>query len=281
MARLFLTGGSGLLGHRVAKIFRQGGWEVIAPTHAELDLIDGDTVDAALSTAAPDLIINCAAQRKPDLCEADTPEVRALNIHLPERLARRGIPLVHISTDYVFNGANAPYAPDARRCPVNTYGRQKALAEQAVESYDHVLILRLPILYGPTKDWRTSAVTVLAANLRAAQGAPVLMDDIAIRYPTLTDDIARQLLALAPHVGKPLHGIWHYSGDEPMTKFQMAQVMAPMVGCAMTQCIPDTRPPTVPRPYDCHLSTHTLQQSGHYVRPTPFREAIASIIRNS
>ncbi len=279
MAHLFLTGGSGLLGQRIAKIFRQHNWNVVAPSHAELDCTDAVALNQALYAATPDLIINCAAQRNPDLCETDTPEIRALNILLPKRLAQTGLPTLHLSTDYVFNGANAPYTPDARRCPINAYGRQKMSAEQAIEDKENVLILRLPILYGPTNHWHTSAVTVLAANLLAAKGAPVLIDNIAIRYPTLTDDIARQLLAIAPSVGKKYHGIWHYSGEEPMTKFQMAQIMAPMIGCAITQCVPDECPPTVPRPYNCHLSTRTLQQTGLYISPSPFREAIARILK--
>ncbi len=278
MARLFLTGGSGLLGHTVAKVFREAGWEVVAPTHAELELTDWDALQSALDSAAPELIINCAAQRRPDLCEAETPAVRALNCELPERLAKTQLPCIHLSTDYVFNGANAPYETDARRSPINAYGRQKAMAEAALEDFEKVLILRVPILYGPTDDWRSSAVTVLAANLVAAKGASVLMDDIAIRYPTSTVDIARQLLRLAPHIGK-LRGIYHYSGDEPMTKFLMAMTMAPLVGCSPKQCLQDLRPPTVPRPYDGHLSVRKLQQTGLYHPPTPFREAIREVLQ--
>lgn len=273
--RLFLTGGSGLLGRQVRQVFTEAGWQVEAPTHGELDLTDLPAVAARVAAAAPDVIVHCAAQRRPDLCEGGAPEVEVLNVALPEVLARSGCPMIHLSTDYVFNGANAPYEPTARRCPLNAYGRQKAAAEAAIEGFEQVLILRVPILFGPTPDWRASAVTVLAANLAEARGACVKMDDTAIRYPTFTRDIARQLLVLAPALcERRVRGIFHYSGEEAMTKFQMGQTMAPLIGCSPGQCLPDYTPPAVPRPYDCHLSTRTLQQSGLFVRPTPFATAL-------
>ena len=273
--KLLLLGASGLLGRQVAATFRAAGWELAAPTHREVDLARPDAVAALLATAAPDLILNCAAQRRPDLCEGNAPEVLALNVDLPRRLAESGRPLIHISTDYVFNGANAPYAEDARRYPINAYGRQKAAAEAAIEEAPNALILRLPILFGPTPDLRASAVTVLAANLLNARGTCVKMDDLAIRYPTFTCDIARQLLRLAsPVCAGTLRGIAHYSAEEPMTKFQMALTMAPLIGVDPAQCLPDHTPPAVPRPYDCHLSTRRLRQLGFFVEPTPFATAL-------
>lgn len=278
-ACVLVTGGSGLLGSRVAAVFQQAGWRVEAPTHAQADLTDETVAAAVVARTQPDLIINCAAQRRPDLCETESRSVRALNVLLPQWLARAGIPLIHISTDYVFNGTDAPYEPDAPRRPLNSYGRQKAEAEAAIEALDHVLILRVAILYGFTGDLANSPVTVLAANLLKAQGAGVRMDDLAVRYPTFTDDIARQLLALAPQAGRTIRGILHYTGDEPMTKYLMAVAQAPLVGCAASQCLPDTVPPKVPRPYDCHLSVRRLQQLGCYVKPTPFAQAIGEVLR--
>lgn len=279
MAKLLLTGGHGLLGRPIAEIFQHAGWEVCAPTHAAVDLSRGEAVAALLAQCHPDLIINCAAQRRPDLCESASPEVMALNVDLPCRLADARRPLIHISTDYVFNGANAPYAPTDHRCPINAYGRQKAAAEEGLEGREGVLIVRLPILFGPTADLRNSAVTILAANLLAARGHAVKMDDLAIRYPTFTCDIARQLLTLAhPLQEGRLQGIVHYSAEEPMTKFLMALTMAPLIGCDPTLCLPDRTPPAVPRPYDCHLSTKTLRQTGLFVEPTPFATAIARVL---
>lgn len=275
---VWVTGGSGLLGSRVVIAFREAGWQVAAPSHAEADLTDEACIAKLLAEIKPDLIVNCAAQRRPDLCESESDAVLALNVLLPKRLARAGIPLVHLSTDYVFNGTNAPYEADAPRRPLNAYGRQKAAAEAEIEDLDHVLILRVAILYGITEDLANSPVTVLAANLLKARGAPVLMDDLAIRYPTFTDDIAKQILALAPRVGRDVRGIVHYTGEEPMTKHLMALTLAPLIGCDRRQCVPCTEPPQVPRPYDCHLSVRRLIRLGCYVKPTPFAQALRVVL---
>lgn len=272
--KVLVTGASGTLGSQVALALQQAGIPVVTPTHQAVDLTDADAIAKMLETHAPTHIVNCAAQRRPDCCEAGDEAVIALNVLLPKRLAAYGCPLVHISTDYVFNGANAPYAEDARRCPLNAYGRQKAEAERLIEDLPNVLILRVPILYGPIQDWSNSAVTVLAANLLKAKGASVMMDDIAIRYPTFTCDIAQQIVRLLPEVGKRFQGIYHYSGEEPMTKFTMGMSMAPLIGCEATQCLPDHRPTQVPRPYDCHLSTRKLRQTGYFVEPTSFAVAL-------
>lgn len=272
--RVLVTGGSGTLGSQVVATLTQAGIEVIAPTHAAVDLTDAEAIAAMLKRYTPTHLVNCAAQRRPDLCESNDAAVVALNVTLPHLLAKTGLPLVHISTDYVFNGANAPYDETARRAPLNAYGRQKAEAERLIEEAENVLILRVPILFGPIQNWANSAVTVLAANLLAAHGATVWMDDIAIRYPTYTCDIARQILALLPEVGTRFHGIYHYSGEDPMTKWTMGMTIAPLIGCQMVQCLPDHRPTKVPRPYDCHLSTRKLQQTGRFVTPTPFATAL-------
>ncbi|MEG2062817.1 MAG: SDR family oxidoreductase [Kiritimatiellia bacterium] len=271
--KILLTGGSGLLGRAVKLNLENKRYQIVAPTHQMYNLEDVEVVQKLVETVKPELIINCAAQRKPDLCESESAAVEALNVTLPTQLAKTGIPLIHLSTDYVFDGTSAPYEVDARRRPLNAYGRQKAAAEIAIEGVPNVLILRVPLLFGPLEDWSHSAVTVLAHNLLLTDSAPVLMDDHAIRYPTFTPDVAQQISALIPYVGQ-LHGIFHYTGMEAMTKYLMGLTMAPMIGCSCERCRPDDRPSLVPRPYDCHLSVRRLWQTGLYVTPTPFRKAL-------
>lgn len=279
--KVLVTGGSGTLGSQVVKALQLAEIEVVAPTHQAVDLTDPEAVESLLANTRPTHIVNCAAQRRPDYCESGGEAVVALNVRLPYQLAKHGKPLIHISTDYVFNGANAPYDETAPRRPLNAYGRQKAEAEMLIEDLPNVVILRVPILFGPIKNWANSAVTVLAANLQNARGASVWMDDIAVRYPTFTCDIAQQILRLLPNVGVQLQGIYHYSSEDAMTKFTMGMTMAPLIGCSMSQCLPDHRPTTVPRPYDCHLSTRKLRQSGYFVEPTPFSTAILRTLANS
>ena len=109
-------------------------------------------------------------------------------------------------------------------------------------------------------------------------GASVPMDDVAVRYPTFTPDVARQIAAMLPGVGITLQGIYHYTGAEAMTKHLMALTIAPLVGCQAEQCLPDRRPTAVPRPYDCHLSVRRLQEAGLWVPPTPFASALLRVL---
>ena len=85
MKTVLVAGGSGLLGSQVAKVFQEAGWAVRAPSHVEADLTDPKAVEG-LVAEGPDLIVNCAAQRRPDLCEGAGPALLELNVRLPERL---------------------------------------------------------------------------------------------------------------------------------------------------------------------------------------------------
>ena len=279
--RILITGGRGMLGRTLVRHW-QGTHDLLVADLPEVDITDADSLGAAFAAFRPEVVVHCAAMTNVDACESDRDKAYLLNAQGTANVARAaahaGARLIAISTDYVFDGTAAPYETDARRRPLNAYGRQKAAAEEAVEALPHVLILRVPILFGPCRDWRDSAVTVLAANLVAAKGAAVRMDDLAIRRPTFTRDVARQLLALAPHAGRGLAGICHYSGAEPMTKFLMGLTMAPLIGCDPAQCVPDRTPPAVPRPYDCTLSTRRLAQVGLLIPPTPFAAALAGTL---
>ncbi len=281
---ILITGASGLLGREVRRIFTAAGFNVVGIAHRRaepgllrVNLSDEEAVARMIEETRPGTVINCAAERKPDACESENATVTRLNIGLPGQLAaHRGFRLIQISTDYVFDGTLPPYSVDARPNPLNAYGRQKRAAEEAIQSANpEAAILRVPILYGPANDLAESAVTVIAANLLRAKGGSVPMDDLAIRCPTLTTDVARQLLAL---VNDYQPGVYHYSGSDPMTKYTMALTMAPLIGCQAEQCVPDHRPPTVPRPRDCRLDTARLRERGIFVEPVSFAAGIATVL---
>ena len=126
--RILLTGGSGQVGRELQPFF--AGHTLIAPAHAECDLSDPDSVRNAVRDAAPDVIVNPAAYTAVDKAEQETDVAHAINAIAPGILAeeakRRSIPLVHFSTDYVFDGkGTAPYREDHPVAPVNAYGRTK------------------------------------------------------------------------------------------------------------------------------------------------------------
>ncbi|MGB1141221.1 MAG: dTDP-4-dehydrorhamnose reductase [Halioglobus sp.] len=127
--------------------------ECIGLTRAELDLSDADAVSRCLEQSAPEQVINAAAYTAVDKAETEPEAARAGNVEAPAKLARacaaRGVRLLHVSTDFVFDGsASSPYPPDAEPSPLGEYGRTKLAGEQAVrEALPDALVVRTAWVY--------------------------------------------------------------------------------------------------------------------------------------
>jgi len=297
MRRILITGASGLLGRPVFQTCASvADWQVTGTAFrreghglVRVDLSAVETIPAFLDAVRPEAIIHSAAERRPDVSEKDPAGTQRLNVDATAAIAvwakRNGAYLVYLSSDYVFDGTQAPYTPDSPTCPINTYGHSKLAGEHAIRDSGAIAaMLRVPILYGAVEYLAESSVTVLAQNMLKALGTGIKlpMDHWATRYPTLTDDVAvvlRQMLEY--HFTKgPLTGIYHWSGNEPMTKYDMALVFAQAIGFDPAQLSPDTTPPgsAAPRPKDCHLDSSVLESLG-MGRRTPFAVAVPRILK--
>lgn len=293
--KIALIGASGLLGRAISKeLGGQPGWQLVRTTFSRgdvdsvaLDIREEAAVRSFVAREAPDAIIVTAAERRPDVCENDPALAQALNVDAVRVIADAaksiGAWVLSMSTDYVFDGTQAPYEPGDAPSPLNAYGRSKLEGERALlESGANACVLRLPLLYGPVIDWNESGVTSLTpAIVRSADANtnPAIMDAWAIRYPTFTPDVAivvRQMLER--HVnGTAITGIEHWSADEPMTKFQIAQCIAQVLNIR-ARLVAQTLPAdTTPRPRDCHLASDRLDawQIGHR---TLFEQAIRVVL---
>jgi dTDP-4-dehydrorhamnose reductase len=294
--KVALIGASGLLGRAVsnelASITR---WQMIrtAFRHGDtstitLDIRDECAVRQFIADHAPDAIVVTAAERRPDVCENDPVLARALNVDALGFIASAaqeiGSWILSISTDYVFDGTQPPYQPDDAPNPLNAYGRSKLDGEQALlRSGARSCVLRLPLLYGPVIDWGESAVTSLTpAIVASARGvAPAVMDAWATRYPTFTPDVAvaiRQLLE-RHEIGESVTGVMHWSGDEPMTKFDIAQRIAQVLNVDAQITAERSPIDTTPRPRNCHLASDALEVLKIGQR-TPFDAAIRAVLQN-
>ena len=294
--KVALIGASGLLGRAVsnelASITR---WQMIrtAFRHGDtstitLDIRDECAVRQFIADQAPDAIVVTAAERRPDVCENDPVLARALNVDALGFIASAaqeiGSWILSISTDYVFDGTQPPYQPDDAPNPLNAYGRSKLDGEQALlRSGARSCVLRLPLLYGPVIDWGESAVTSLTpAIVASARGvAPAVMDAWATRYPTFTPDVAvaiRQLLE-RHEIGESVTGAMHWSGDEPMTKFDIAQRIAQVLNVDAQITAERSPIDTTPRPRNCHLASDALEVLKIGQR-TPFDAAIRAVLQN-
>ncbi|KXN92146.1 Methionine adenosyltransferase 2 subunit beta [Leucoagaricus sp. SymC.cos] len=286
----FLTlgiGASGVLGSAIYRAFGKTNHSVTGLAHTrtqgrlkQLDLTDQVTVQQFLRELKPDWVIHCAAERRPDVAEkvflfVTTPPKPAnysqLNAEVPGYLASLaadlGFTLIYISTDYVFDGISPPYGLESPPNPLQLYGRTKRDGETAVSSVAgaKVVILRVPVLYGPAPQNSDSAVNILLDIVQDQSGKQYQMDHYATRYPTNVEDIAG-FLVRAIAQDKPLPKIVHYSGDEPFTKYEMCLIFAKILRISHSHIIPDSNPTTgagaTTRPRDCHLSTKETEDLG-------------------
>jgi dTDP-4-dehydrorhamnose reductase len=294
--KVAVIGASGLLGRAVVnELAEETRWQLIRSafrhsnaTTIKLDIRDEDAVRRFIVEQKPDAVVVAAAERRPDVCENDPSLARVLNVDALRFFGRAakdaGAWILSISTDYVFDGTRPPYYPRSIPNPLNAYGRSKLEGERAlIQSNEQSCVLRLPLLYGPVTEWSESAVTSLApAVVRSAGGgAPAVMDAWATRYPTFTPDVAvvvRQLLERYQS-GMPVNGVMHWSGDQPMTKFDIAACIARVLQLDAKILPQDTSADTTPRPKDCHLASKELESMG-IGRRTPFETAIRAVIGN-
>jgi len=278
--KVIVSGASGLLGRAVFKQFQTQQSEVKGLAHSraggdlvKLDLHDEQAVEDLITSFAPSVFVHCAAERRPDVAEADPEGTRRLNVKVPETLAKlsksNGFTLVYISTDYVFDG-HAPeggYEPDAKTNPLQLYGETKLAGEHAIiqnADADRSYILRVPVLYGEAEENKESAINILLDPAQAQK--PAKMDNYATRYPTYIGDVAKVIYAitLGGQHGK-IPQIVHFSSQTLYTKYKIATLFAELSGNSGQHLIAQSDAPgpeETPRPRDCHLSNAALKKAG-------------------
>ena len=185
-----VTGSTGMLGTDLVETLRRRGYDVRGTTRASADLGDPDVVRDLVEGF--DVVVNCVAWTAVDDAETHEAEALAINAVVPDLLARAvqqaGGLLVHISTDYVFDGqASTPYPEDAPTAPTSAYGRTKAAGEEAVRAAlpDRHLVVRTAWLYGAHGGCFPRTI----ARVAREQGEVSVVDD-QVGQPTWTVDVA-------------------------------------------------------------------------------------------
>ena len=295
--RILITGASGLLGRPIFKALKEEkAWKVTGTAFSrdsgdlkKVDLSEIDNISSFLNNIKPEIIIHSAAERRPDISMKDPEGTQRLNVDATEAIAEwataNSAYLIYISTDYVFDGTRPPYKVDSLPNPINDYGRSKRAGEMAVLSTcSNSAILRVPILYGDVEYLEESAVISLTRKLLDAKAEEsVTAENWAIRHPTLTDDVAdvikQMLLYTDEHT--MLKGIFHWSSDEAMTKYEMACVIADFIDFNQDHLLADNNPPAgAPRPQNSTLDTTLLRSKG-IEKQTPFLNAIPLILHKA
>lgn len=191
------------------------------------DLLDKSSLSICLDRVNPDVIINAAAQALPDDAEKDQKYASDANINTVQNLVKectkRNIKLIHISTDYVFNGQKGNYKEDDETDPINFYGKTKLKGEEIIlKSKIDYLILRTSVLYGLRySHQRMNLFHSIYEPLMKKQLVELPKDQIGT--PTLVDDMARCVLELVPSTQK---GIYHCAGPDQISRYEFGLMLA-------------------------------------------------------
>jgi dTDP-4-dehydrorhamnose reductase len=225
--RILVTGAAGQLGVEIVSAAKTAGLPVIPFYRHDLDIRNESAAAAAIARARPDIVVNAAAYTRVDAAETEPELAFAVNRNGPENLAKHchnhHIPLIHVSTDYVFDGnKNSPYLETDPVSPINQYGAGKAAGEAAVmRRINRFVILRTSWLYGATGG--NFVKTMLRAGAKRKQ-LTVVNDQIGA--PTAAADLARAVLAVVGAVadrGEIPWGLYHYCGPEEVTWYDFAR----------------------------------------------------------
>jgi dTDP-4-dehydrorhamnose reductase len=279
--KTLVTGASGLLGSDLVKTFGREGIPLVKLRRGEgegfvsADLTTPEGIEK-VSGLEWDSVVHTAAMKIPDECETKRAETFKINVEATGKLASlaaaRGALFVFISTDFVFPGTNPPYSEEDTPRPLNYYGESKLQAENIVrETCRRHIIFRIPFLYGVSAGLQASAM--LWSSVQALNSAkPWGMDDTVIRYPTYTGDTAEAILFL---MRKEAGGIFHFSGQDKMTRHTITRAIAEASGKSMANVVRTTSvtPGAAARPEDAHLSIKKILAAG-FPEPLPFTERL-------
>ena len=238
MNRILLLGGSGILGSEVLHQLQIRDIDYVAPRSSDLDIKDEDSLERYISGFKPNWIVNCAAWTNVDGAEDFFDEAQNLNEFAVKNIAeiakKYGCWVVHISTDYVFDGESSePYGEDAPVNPVNQYGQSKLRGEMALLQVlpKSAYVLRTSWLYGINgKNFVKTMVKKALHN----ETAKVVDDQKG--SPTSAQNLASGIIELIDNQPQP--GIYHYSNNGSCTWFELAQSIYKRVGADPTLVSP-------------------------------------------
>lgn len=238
--KILVTGANGLLGYKLIQLLStQADITTVATARKknndlpqgvdffELDVTNHDQTIEVLSATKPDVVISAAAMTQVDQCETEREQCWMANVvgieNLVEGCEKINCHLVHVSTDFIFDGSFGPLDETAIPNPVNFYGESKLAGEQVIQkSKLNWAILRTVLVFGITPDLsRSNIVLWVKKNLEEGKTINVVND--LWRTPTLAEDLAMGCYLAA---SKKATGIYHISGEELMTPFDIAQYTA-------------------------------------------------------
>jgi len=243
--KILITGANGFLGYYLAEQLIAKKISVIATGRGEcrlpfthhvnfqylsMDFTDPFSIHDVFENIKPDVVIHAGAMSKPDECETDQMLAYLVNVEGTVQLLINSADLksffIFVSTDFVFDGERGMYNEDDIPNPVNYYGRTKLEAEEAVKEYEFDwAIVRTVLVYGKNHSGHNNILKIVKEKLEKGEVYSVVDDQL--RTPTYVEDLAKGIVSI---IEKKATGIFHLSGKDILTPYQMATKTAEYLG---------------------------------------------------
>jgi len=248
VAKILVTGASGLLGQKLVRFGIGRGYDVCSlySSHPpdggrtfRVDITNSKDLNDRLKLEHPDVVINTASLTDVDFCEREPEFAMRVNATGPALLAdackRIQAFLLHLSTDYVFDGAKGNYSENDTPAPINQYGFSKLQGERSIAKHANVCIARTSVLYGWGREHRANFATWLYTKLSKGSRVNVVTDQLA--SPTLNTNLANMILELAE---RRISGLIHVAGATRASRYEFAIELAKQFNFDTSLIVPTT-----------------------------------------
>lgn len=238
MKTLLVTGGNGLLGNKILALKHEK-YHIISVdlhddafiiysnvTYQQADICQKDSMFRLMDRFNPGCVIHTAALTNVDGCEQDHEKAWRINVEGTRNVvlgcAERNIQMIHLSTDYVFDGRNGPYRETDSPNPISVYGKTKLESEHIVKQYlPKAVIARTMVLYGFVPFIRENFVTWIVNRLKRGEDVHIVDDQFGT--PTLADNLVNMIIALYANNGS---GLYHTAGKDCLSRYDFALKIA-------------------------------------------------------
>ncbi len=293
--RVLVIGSNGLLGQKIVELLIRGSGGTVtcasieerpvrdlqSAEYLQFDVTSKKDVKRVVAASEPDVIINCAAMTNVDACETERELAWKINVggveNIIESSRKEKVFVVHVSTDYIFDGKSGPYTEDDRPEPLSYYGKTKLASENALRASGLLyFIARTMVLYGYGVDVKPNFALWLIQSLEKGNTVNVVDDQVG--NPTLVDDLAYGMLR-GIELGQT--GVYNIAGREILSRYKFGVELAKAFGFDPALITPiktaQLRQPA-PRPLNSGLITLKAEvQLG--IRPSTMAEGIA-VLKN-
>ncbi len=280
MKKVIITGGNGLLGTELTKVFsKEKEYELHSLTIEDMDVTNETQVQEIFVKIKPNIIIHTASLTDVDYCETHEKETYLVNVKGTENIVNAGkkykAKIVYISTDYIFDGKKGPYTEEDTPNPLSVYAKTKWEGEKVIQKINiPYLIIRTTVLYGPPQGFKQNFVAFVIENLKNKREISAAVDQYGT--PTYIRDLSEAIIHLIDK-----EGIYNVVGSDYLNRYEFAGIIADVFNVDKKLIKPITTKQLnqkAPRPLKCGLKIDKLLKAGY--KPHSIRANLIKI-RNS